>query len=284
MAGTRLAAVIGAAAFAAAGLGAGAVITACGSTGQVASSAAAPGGAAYSYYRSMMGRLYSGSPGFSGMMGGTSSRSWMMGGPGYRWMTGGPGAPAWMRGRALPGFMTGSASDPGKIMGALFAGAPGARVSPALAARLGRHLPAGATASNAQDRITFSGTTVRLVVLASPAGGPDGAFRIAGMVNPAIVVKTGTRVSVEVINSDPDTAHGLVVTASGARSSRMPMMTASPAFAGSAVWFLGNPSSAGMHAATLTFTASTPGTYRYLCPVPGHAQEGMTGTFIVATT
>ena len=30
-------------------------------------------------------------------------------------------------------------------------------------------------------------------------------------------------------------------------------------------------------------TAGSPGTYRYLCPVPGHAQEGMTGTFIVST-
>jgi hypothetical protein len=53
---------------------------------------------------------------------------------------------------------------------------------------------------------------------------------------------------------------------------------------GSAVWFLGNPTSAGMHAGTLTFIAGTPGTYRYLCPVPGHAQKGMTGTFTVSGT
>jgi FtsP/CotA-like multicopper oxidase with cupredoxin domain len=102
------------------------------------------------------------------------------------------------------------------------------------------------------------------------------------MVNPTVVVKPGTRVSIEVINADPDTAHGLVVTASGAGSSWMPMLTARPAFAGSAVWFLGNPTAAGMHTATLAFTAGTPGIYRYLCPVPGHAQEGMTGTFTVS--
>ena len=64
----------------------------------------------------------------------------------------------------------------------------------------------------------------------------------------------------------------------------MPMLTARPAFPGSAVWFLGNPTPAGMHAATLSFTATTPRTYRYLCPVPGHAQEGMTGTFTVTGT
>jgi hypothetical protein len=45
----------------------------------------------------------------------------------------------------------------------------------------------------------------------------------------AVIVKAGARVSIEVINTDSDTAHGLVVTASGARSSWMPMMTARPA-------------------------------------------------------
>ena len=38
---------------------------------------------------------------------------------------------------------------------------------------------------------------------------------------------------------------------------------------------------AGMHMGTLSFTAATPGTYYYLCPVPGHAQKGMTGQFTV---
>jgi rusticyanin len=197
-------------------------------------------------------------------------------------MMGGLAAPAWMRGKALPGFMMGSSSDAGRVMGALFANAPGARVNPARAAGLGSQIPAGATVSRAQHRITFSGTSIRLVVLASPSGGPDETFRIAGMVDPAIVVKAGAHMSIEVVNADQDTAHGLVITASQARSSWMPMMTASPAFPGSALWFLGDPTAAGMHDGTLSFTASTPGTYRYLCPVPGHAQEGMAGEFIVS--
>jgi nitrite reductase (NO-forming) len=36
-----------------------------------------------------------------------------------------------------------------------------------------------------------------------------------------------------------------------------------------------------MHVATITFTAATPGTYQYLCAVPGHAQRGMLGNFVV---
>lgn len=62
----------------------------------------------------------------------------------------------------------------------------------------------------------------------------------------------------------------------------MPMTTSYSAFTGSALWFLGNPTAAGMHAGILQFTATTPGTYHYLCPVPGHAQEGMAGAFTVS--
>jgi rusticyanin len=286
MKSTRLAAVIGTAAITAAGL---AALVGCGTTTKAPAAAATPaaaaapaaaatpGGSAYAYYQTMMGRLYGG-----GTMMGGGSYGWMMGATGYQWMMGGVGAPAWMRGQALPGFMMGTSSDSGQVMGSLFANAPGPRVSAAQAARLGSQAPAGATLDRAANRITFTGTGVRLTVLASPAGGPDETFRIAGLTDPAITVPAGAQVSIEVINADPGTAHGLVITAGGTGSSWMPMLTARPAFTGSAVWFLGNPTSAGMHAATLSFTASTPGTYQYLCPVPGHAQEGMTGTFTVS--
>jgi len=86
-----------------------------------------------------------------------------------------------------------------------------------------------------------------------------------------------------VINADPDTAHGLVIMAGKGVRSPMPMMTAPPAFAASALWFLGDPTRTGMHAGTLTFTATTPGTYHYLCAVPGHTRKGMIGVFIVTS-
>jgi rusticyanin len=284
MNGTRLAAVIGTAAVTAAGLGASTAITACGSTAPAVTAAGAPGGPGYAYYQSMMGRFGSGTgpSGSSGMMGGGSSHGWMTGRTGYRQMMGGLDAPAWMTGRALPGVMMGTSRDPGKVMGALFADSPGPRVSPAQSARLGDQIPAGATVSRAQHHVTFPGTTARLTVLASPPGGPDETFRTAGMTDPTITVKAGTRVTIEIINADPDTSHGLVITAPSARSTWMPMLTARPAFTRSAVWFLGNPTAQGMHAATISFTATTPGTYQYLCPVPGHAQKGMTGSFTVS--
>ena len=282
MKSTRLAAVIGTIAITAAGL---AALAGCGTISKAPAAAATPvaaatpGGSAYAYYQTMMKGLYGG-----GTMMGGGSYSWMMGATGYQWMMGGAAAPAWMRGSALPGFMMGTSSDPGQVMGSLFANAPGSRVSAVRAAQLGSQVPAGATLDRAANRITFTGATVRLTVLASPAGGPDETFRIAGLTDPAIAVPAGAQVSIEVINADPDTAHGLVITVGGVTSSSMPMVTARPAFPGSAVWFLGNPTTTGMHAATLSFTATKAGSYRYLCPVPGHAQEGMTGAFTVSST
>jgi uncharacterized cupredoxin-like copper-binding protein len=100
------------------------------------------------------------------------------------------------------------------------------------------------------------------------------------MVNPTIVVPLGADVTIDVVNADADTAHGLVVAHPGSASSWMPMMTTSAAFSGSAVWALGTSTRAGMHEGTLTFTASAAGTYQYLCPVPGHAQKGMAGSLV----
>lgn len=269
----RLAIALAAGVLAAAGLGTGLAVSLGGSQQSPASSSTA---ASFDYYQSVMGRYGPGS------MMGRGSYGWMMGQSGYAWMMGGAGAPEWMRGQSLPGFMMGGETDPGSVMGRLFADAPGPRVSAAEAARLGAAVPAGATADRAANRLTFTTSAVHLVVLASPSM-PAENFRIAGMTNPTVVVPNGATVSIELVNADSDMAHGLVVTASGAGSSWMPMMTAAPAFSGASLWFLGESTSAGMRTGTLSFTASTPGTYQYLCPVPGHAQEGMAGTFVVSS-
>lgn len=210
-------------------------------------------------------------------------------GTGYGPMMGGSRAPGWMMGGSLPssmmgGSMMGGGHDPGKIMGRWLANAPGPRVSAAETTRLADQIPIGAKADQARHRLILPGrsaSVVRLAAVASPAGGPDETFRIAGMVNPTIVVPAGTRISIQVVNADPDTAHGLVIARHPAASQWMPMMTAAPAFTGAALWVLGDPTAAGMHTATFSFTASSQGSYQYLCPVPGHAAKGMAGTFLV---
>lgn len=284
----------GVAVIAAAGLGTGIAVTATGSSAPApapSASAAAYSSPNYSWYQSMMSGYYgTGTGAGSGMMGDSTSygsAGWMMSQAGYQWMTGvGAGMPGWMTG-ALPAAMMGStgmmggSTDPGQVMGRLFANAPGPRVSTAQAAALGFQAPVGARVNRAANTVTFTTTTVKLAIVASPAGGPDETFRVAGLVNPRISVPASARVTIQLVNADSGTSHGLVITAANADASWMPMMTARPAFAGSALWFLGNPTTAGMHEGALAFTATTSGTYHYLCPVPGHAQKGMTGTFTV---
>ena len=57
--------------------------------------------------------------------------------------------------------MMGTGNDPGKIMGRLWADAPGPRVSASAAARLGSQTPAGARADRAANTLTFTGPAVR---------------------------------------------------------------------------------------------------------------------------
>jgi rusticyanin len=229
-----------------AGLGVGIALSTANQSSALASPSAPTGVVPYSYYQSVMGQ-YSG----SSMMGGSYGS--IVGHSGYGWMMGGVDAPGWMRGGTLPPYMMGSTTDPGEFMGSLWA----------------------------NKRITFSSSSVRMVALASPTGGPDETFRIAGMVNPTVVVKKGTHVSVEVINADASAAHGFVVTTSVASSEWMPMALAQPVFPDSAVWLLGDPTTTGMHESVLSFTANKSGKFHYLCAVPGHAQKGMTGNFNV---
>lgn len=241
----------------------------------------------YPWYRSMMSRSYRSGRMMSrhsyNWMPDGHSRGWLTSRAGYRWMTGGTIAPGWMSGGAMSSARTGtmSGTDPGSVVGGLFAGAPGPRISLARAQRLSGQLPAGANIDRAARTIVFTTRNVHLVVLARPAT-QDESYRIAGMTNPAVSVRRGAHVTVELINADDAMAHGLVITAFGTARSPMPMMmTPAPAFRRSALWFLGERTAAGMHAGTLTFTAARRGTYQYLCPVPGHAQLGMAGTFTV---
>jgi rusticyanin len=197
--------------------------------------------------------------GYGGMMSGYGG---MMGG--YRGTTGGYGG-----------------TDMGRIMGSVLANTAGPRVGAAQAAAEGAAVPAGLRADSAHHRLVVTGSAVTLTVVAGPAGGSMYDFEIAGMTNPTIVVPSGTHVTLRLINADGDMAHGLAVVPSGAASTWMPMMTAAEAFPGAGIWALGEATSRGAQTATTTFTAVVPGTYTYLCPVPGHAQQGMTGTLQV---
>ena len=98
---------------------------------------------------------------------------------------------------------------------------------------------------------------------------PDMTVRIAGLISPTVVIPRDAHVSIEFINADSDEAHALVVTAAKPPFAFHPAAT--PAFGGSVAGPIGDPTPAGQGARNLAFTAPKPGSYQYLCPMPGHA-------------
>ncbi len=207
----------------------------------------------------------------SGMPGGITGGggAGMMGGG----MSGGSGGGAGMMGSGTSGM--------GKMMGSAMANAPGPRLPESRARTLGDASPTGANVDAAQRVISFQSKDVSLWVLASPDWGTDMTFRIAGLADPTVIVPRGARVTVHVVNADVDTSHGWLLTAATPPFSFMAMMSAPPAVSGAFAPPLGDATSAGMPVETVSFIASLAGRYTYLCPVPGHAQRGMYGAFLV---
>jgi plastocyanin len=140
-------------------------------------------------------------------------------------------------------------------------------------------VPAGATVDGAANLIRFSTHNATFTVVADPPNGRDMAFRIAGLENPTIQIPRGARVTIRFVNGDSDSAHGwllldpVVQVGSEVHGPR--------AFPGAYAPILGDPTPAGQPVEMIAFRATTDGTYRYECPVPGHAAMGMQGTLDV---
>jgi len=171
------------------------------------------------------------------------------------------------------------AQDIGRQAGTRLQGLAPQTVPAGQARALSNQVPAGASVDKAANKIVFTGGSASFTVVAVPPGGPDMSFRIAGLVNPAIVVPRDARVTVEFVNADTDEAHGWLVT------SEQPPFTFGqvkvPSISGAYAALIGDPADGEDGARTITFQAGPAGTYQYICPMPGHAQMGMHGTFIV---
>lgn len=139
--------------------------------------------------------------------------------------------------------------------------------------------PAGASVDTPANTITFYTTSVSFTVVAIAPGKPDMTFTVAGLTNPAIIVPRGARITARFINNDMDEAHGWLIT-----DSRPPFgfgQPTTPAIAGAFAGVIGDPAGGNDGASTISFVASDTGSYDYICPMPGHAQMGMHGSFIV---
>ena len=141
---------------------------------------------------------------------------------------------------------------------------------------------AGAVIHAAANTVRYTTSAVTLVALASPHGKPNMTWEIDGLVNPTITVPAGAHITVHLVNTDWGYMHGFELTTTPPPYPYMSMM-------GIANNFLVMPlperttenlATARFYARTASFTLAG-GTYYYLCPVPGHAQQGMYGRLIV---
>lgn len=168
----------------------------------------------------------------------------------------------------------------GQAMGRALAGRASQTVSLARAEALADAMPTDATVDPAANSIQFAGRTAAMAIVANPPNGADMRFRAAGLENPTIKVARGALVKIQFVNGDSDSAHGWLLLNPIVRIGKI--VHGPRAFAG-AFALLGDPTSAGQPATTITFRATQSGTYRYECPVPGHAAMGMQGAFVVGS-
>jgi plastocyanin len=193
----------------------------------------------------------------------------------------GMATPGGSSGGAAAGFSSPSlAQSIARRVGTALAGQAPQAVSLAQTLALSNRVPAGAVIDKGANRVVFTGDSVSLTVVAVPPGGPDMTFRVAGLTNPAIVVPRDARVTVRFINGDNDEAHGwMVVSEQPPFSFGQPK---APGISGAFSGLIGDPTASGQGASTFSFQAGPAGRYEYICPMPGHAQMGMHGAFIVS--
>lgn len=144
-------------------------------------------------------------------------------------------------------------------------------------------------AQNVAKGTTVNGNTVRyigphaeIVAVGAPPGRPGMFWQVDGKVNPTIIVPAKSQITLVFADGDPGQHHGWELTTAAPPYPRMAMMTAAVVSPGAFIMPVAPPSGSTWHGATITFAAPSPGTYYYICPVPGHAQQGMWGRFIVS--
>jgi rusticyanin len=140
----------------------------------------------------------------------------------------------------------------------------------------------GAKIDPKANTVSYNGSAVTLVALASPHGKPDMTWEIDGLVNPTVTVRQGAKVDVILVNTDGDKVHGFELTTTPPPYSNMVMMGINNGF-----FLMPLPPRTTRALASVryyteegAFTAAS-GSYYYLCQVPGHAAAGMFGRLVV---
>ncbi|NOZ83889.1 MAG: hypothetical protein GXP60_03630 [Epsilonproteobacteria bacterium] len=135
--------------------------------------------------------------------------------------------------------------------------------------------------NKSRNSIEFYGQSVSIPIIASPKNAADMyAFGIYGLINPTIIVRKNTKITIRFVNEDDDMYHNVAVVNDRPPYPYMSMMIGE-AFENSFVSPVPEASGNKYPVISNSFTASRAGTFYYICQIMGHASRGMYGKLVV---
>lgn len=159
------------------------------------------------------------------------------------------------------------------------------------------HTSAQAGAVTTTGAVRFSGAQIEIPIIAVEPGNPDTTFEVHDKVNPTLIVPAGARLRFTLANADGGMPHALDVTASAPPYREVPhlSMTKSSderektndssmmkkAVATTGVVAPNNGNKKRLAVRDTDWFTLKPGTYYYVCPIRGHAKQGMYGKLVV---
>lgn len=144
-------------------------------------------------------------------------------------------------------------------------------------------VPQNAVVVSNNNTIIFTTTSVFILIEGGAMNAPSMySFEIYGLFNPTIVVPLHSKVTIMFVNVDTDQPHNVAITRYLPESTgMMGSMMVPLAFPGAACPVLNPLNNQTHYLSEFSFVASEQGDFYYLCEVPGHAENGMYGIFIV---
>ena len=132
--------------------------------------------------------------------------------------------------------------------------------------------------------LTYRSRHVTFVALEAPGSRPGMYWQLDGVDGahgPTVSVPAGAIITVDFADGDPGHPHGFELTTAAPPYPRMATMAGRIAAPGAFIMPVPPPEGNLWYAATISFHAPSAGTFYIICPVPGHAQQGMWAKLVV---
>jgi uncharacterized cupredoxin-like copper-binding protein len=140
------------------------------------------------------------------------------------------------------------------------------------------------TVEESGSTLTYRSQHVTIVALGAPGSRPGMYWQLDGVDGPrgpTVSVPTGAVITVDFADGDPGHPHGLELTTATPPYPRLAILAGQIAAPGAFIMPVPPPQGDLWHAVTISFHAPRAGIYYVICPVPGHAQQGMRAKLVV---